>query len=90
MPAMLNRAIRVALAECKNSTEPSHIAAALRRDFNTTYGSGWHCVVGHSFGSKVVHISRTFAFFRIGYTKTAGDTQTEGQLHVLLFRAGSA
>ncbi|GMP52817.1 hypothetical protein CsSME_00018501 [Camellia sinensis var. sinensis] len=53
-------------------TEPTQIA-----EFDTTYGSGWQCIVGTDFGSFVTHCYGSIIYFCIG------------SLAILLFR-GSA
>ena len=44
------------------------------KDFDTTYGSAWHCIVGTSFGSYVTHSLGGFLYFSVD------------KVHILLFR----
>ncbi|KAK3198987.1 hypothetical protein Dsin_022402 [Dipteronia sinensis] len=34
---------------------PTHLARALKKQFDLLYGPAWHCVVGTGFGSFVTH-----------------------------------
>nr|KYP58875.1 Dynein light chain, cytoplasmic [Cajanus cajan] len=43
----------------------THIARALKKEFDTKYGLAWHCVIGKSFGSFVSHTSGGFIYFSI-------------------------
>ncbi|KAK1360733.1 Dynein light chain [Heracleum sosnowskyi] len=58
-------------------TEATAIARFIKKEFDTTYGPGWQCIVGTDFGSFVTHCYGSFIHFHIG------------NLAVLLFR-GSA
>ena len=44
------------------------------KDFDTTYGPAWHCIVGTSFGSYVTHSLGGFLYFSVD------------KVHILLFR----
>ncbi|XP_030929018.1 uncharacterized protein LOC126695013 [Quercus robur] len=44
---------------------PTHLARALKKEFDTLYGPAWHCVVGTSFGSFVTHSPGGFVYFSI-------------------------
>ncbi|KAH7512541.1 hypothetical protein FEM48_Zijuj12G0101400 [Ziziphus jujuba var. spinosa] len=44
---------------------PSHLARALKKEFDSLYGQAWHCVVGKSFGSFVTHSPGGFIYFSI-------------------------
>ncbi|KAL3635955.1 hypothetical protein CASFOL_020502 [Castilleja foliolosa] len=41
------------------------LALSLKKDFDSTYGPAWHCVVGTSFGSYVTHSLGGFVYFSI-------------------------
>ncbi|KAL8098523.1 uncharacterized protein LOC141683557 [Apium graveolens] len=58
-------------------TEATAIARFIKKEFDSTYGPGWQCIVGTDFGSFVTHCYGSFIHFHIG------------NLAVLLFR-GSA
>ncbi|KAB1216584.1 Dynein light chain, cytoplasmic [Morella rubra] len=44
---------------------PTHLARALKKEFDALYGLAWHCVVGTSFGSFVTHSPGGFVYFSI-------------------------
>lgn len=44
---------------------PTHLARALKKDFDDVYGPAWHCVVGKNFGSFVTHSPGGFLYFSI-------------------------
>ncbi|KAH9627324.1 hypothetical protein KSS87_011554 [Heliosperma pusillum] len=48
-----------------NSTRlnPSQLAFALKKEFDTRYGAAWHCIVGKSYGSYVTHSTGGFLYF---------------------------
>ncbi|KAK6934272.1 Dynein light chain, type 1/2 [Dillenia turbinata] len=48
-----------------NRPNPSHIARALKKEFDMAYGPAWHCIVGKSFGSYVTHSPGGFVYFSI-------------------------
>jgi len=54
----------------------SDMAEVIKKDMDARYHPQWHCIVGRSFGSWVVHEVKTFCFFFLGTTA------------VLLFKAG--
>ncbi|XP_061375291.1 uncharacterized protein LOC133317441 [Gastrolobium bilobum] len=41
------------------------VALALKKEFDSTYGPAWHCIVGTSFGSYVTHSHGGFLYFSI-------------------------
>ncbi|KAL2331439.1 hypothetical protein Fmac_019020 [Flemingia macrophylla] len=43
----------------------THIARALKKEFDLKYGLAWHCVIGKSFGSFVSHTGGGFIYFSI-------------------------
>ncbi|KAJ0101098.1 hypothetical protein Patl1_04623 [Pistacia atlantica] len=50
----------------KNSRpNPTHLARALKKEFDLAYGPAWHCVVGKSFGSFVTHSPGGFMYFSL-------------------------
>ncbi|XP_054812972.1 uncharacterized protein LOC129313688 [Prosopis cineraria] len=44
---------------------PTHLARALKKEFDSVYGPAWHCVIGRSFGSFVTHTAGGFVYFSI-------------------------
>ncbi|KQK01587.1 dynein light chain 1, cytoplasmic [Brachypodium distachyon] len=81
MPAALQRrAFRCARDELASMPhfprrlEPKRLALALKKEFDTAYGSAWHCIVGTSFGSYVTHARGGFLYFSVD------------KVHILLFR----
>ncbi|XP_050370433.1 uncharacterized protein LOC126788482 [Argentina anserina] len=59
----------------KPRPNPTHLARALKKEFDSLYGPAWHCVVGKSFGSFVTHSPGGFLYFSI-----------DDSLSVLLFK----
>ncbi|XP_062090610.1 uncharacterized protein LOC133796922 [Humulus lupulus] len=49
----------------KTRPNPTHLARALKKEFDSSYGPAWHCVVGASFGSFVTHSPGGFVYFSI-------------------------
>ncbi|CAA0841403.1 Dynein light chain type 1 family protein [Striga hermonthica] len=45
--------------------DSKRLALSLKKDFDSTYGPAWHCVVGTSFGSYVTHSIGGFLYFSI-------------------------
>ncbi|KAL6652611.1 hypothetical protein ACP70R_011536 [Stipagrostis hirtigluma subsp. patula] len=77
MPLPLQRrAVRIAVeaVAAMPRVENKRLALALKKDFDTTYGPAWHCIVGTSFGSYVTHSMGGFLYFSID------------KVHILLFR----
>ncbi|CAN4089597.1 unnamed protein product [Withania somnifera] len=54
--------------------DSKRLALALKKEFDSTYGPAWHCIVGTSFGSYVTHSIGGFLYFSID------------KVYVLLFR----
>ncbi|WCJ33591.1 Dynein light chain type 1 family protein [Euphorbia peplus] len=54
--------------------DSKRLALALKKDFDSTYGPAWHCIVGTSFGSYVTHSIGGFLYFSID------------KVYILLFR----
>ncbi|AET05388.2 dynein light chain type 1 family protein [Medicago truncatula] len=50
------------------------LALTLKKEFDSTYGPAWHCIVGTSFGSYVTHSVGGFLYFSID------------KVHILLFK----
>ncbi|OEL29179.1 hypothetical protein BAE44_0009800 [Dichanthelium oligosanthes] len=68
MPLPLQRrAVRIAVeaVAAMPRLESKRLALALKKDFDTTYGPAWHCIVGTSFGSYVTHSLGGFLYFSI-------------------------
>ncbi|XP_072951899.1 uncharacterized protein [Typha angustifolia] len=59
-------------------TDSTDIARFVKKEFDSSYGPGWQCIVGRDFGSFVTHHCGCFIYFSIG------------SLTVLLFRGGAA
>ncbi|KAI5677792.1 hypothetical protein M9H77_08742 [Catharanthus roseus] len=49
----------------KGKTDSKRLALALKKEFDSTYGPAWHCIVGTSFGSYVTHSLGGFLYFSI-------------------------
>ncbi|XP_059444631.1 dynein light chain 1, cytoplasmic-like [Corylus avellana] len=65
---MQDRALRYTrsfLDGIKSHPNPTHLARALKKEFDSLYGPAWHCVVGTSFGSFVTHSPGAFVYFSI-------------------------
>ncbi|KAI3976528.1 hypothetical protein MKX01_008386 [Papaver californicum] len=79
MPIPLqNQAFRCA-KDCLDSMpnkklDSKRLALALKKEFDSSYGPAWHCIVGTSFGSYVTHSLGGFIYFSIS------------KVYVLLFR----
>ncbi|CAI8605464.1 unnamed protein product [Vicia faba] len=58
--------------------DSKHLALALKKEFDSSYGPAWHCIVGTSFGSYVTHSVGGFLYFSID------------KVHVLLFKTAVA
>ncbi|MED6109834.1 hypothetical protein PIB30_037223 [Stylosanthes scabra] len=48
-----------------NKPSHTHLARQLKKEFDSTYGPAWHCVIGTSFGSYVSHTGGAFFYFSI-------------------------
>ncbi|KAH9320823.1 hypothetical protein KI387_015462, partial [Taxus chinensis] len=68
MPAVLQeRAFRCA-RQCLDSMDKlnsKRVAFILKKEFDTSYGHAWHCIVGTSFGSFVTHSLGGFLYFSV-------------------------
>uniref|UniRef100_A0A0D9W5V5 Dynein light chain n=1 Tax=Leersia perrieri TaxID=77586 RepID=A0A0D9W5V5_9ORYZ len=75
-PALQRRAIRVALeaTAAMRRIDNKRLALALKKEFDTTYGPAWHCIVGTSFGSYVTHSLGGFLYLSVD------------NVYILLFR----
>ncbi|KAM7264875.1 hypothetical protein ACFE04_002558 [Oxalis oulophora] len=49
----------------KIKIDNKRLALALKKEFDSTYGPAWHCIVGSSFGSYVTHSLGGFLYFSI-------------------------
>ncbi|XP_058772719.1 dynein light chain 1, cytoplasmic-like [Vicia villosa] len=79
MPVMLqNHAFRFALdlldSMPSKNLDSKRLALTLKKEFDSTYGPAWHCIVGTSFGSYVTHSVGGFLYFSID------------KVHILLFK----
>ncbi|KAM5566848.1 hypothetical protein ABKV19_015126 [Rosa sericea] len=66
--ALQNRAFRRArdhLDSMPGKLDSKRLALALKKDFDSSYGPAWHCIVGTSFGSYVTHSTGGFLYFSI-------------------------
>uniref|UniRef100_A0AAF5PW10 Dynein light chain n=2 Tax=Wuchereria bancrofti TaxID=6293 RepID=A0AAF5PW10_WUCBA len=43
------------------------IAKLLKETFDKTYGIGWQCIVGNSFGCYITHLPNSFLYFSVEY-----------------------
>ncbi|ONK61310.1 uncharacterized protein A4U43_C08F28390 [Asparagus officinalis] len=75
-PAMQRKAFRCAGEVMKGmrKVDGKKIALALKKEFDSSYGPAWHCIVGTSFGSYVTHSVGGFLYFSID------------KVYILLFR----
>lgn len=48
---------------CLFSSVERDVAAHIKKEFDSKYGTTWHCVVGKQFGSYVTHESKHFIYF---------------------------
>ncbi|KAK7251635.1 hypothetical protein RIF29_35001 [Crotalaria pallida] len=48
-----------------NKLDSKRLALALKKEFDSSYGPAWHCIVGTSFGSYVTHSLGGFLYFSI-------------------------
>ncbi|XP_040248427.1 uncharacterized protein [Aegilops tauschii subsp. strangulata] len=68
MPVVLQRrAIRLAYdaVSATPRADGKRLALALKKEFDTSYGPAWHCIVGTSFGSYVTHTLGGFLYFSV-------------------------
>ncbi|XP_042406388.1 uncharacterized protein LOC121996465 [Zingiber officinale] len=74
--ALQKRAFRCAheMLASMPKLESKRLAFALKKEFDSTYGPAWHCIVGTSFGSYVTHSLGGFLYFSID------------KVYILLFR----
>ncbi|CAA2969486.1 dynein light chain 1, cytoplasmic [Olea europaea var. sylvestris] len=68
MPSALqNHAFRFARdnldSMASGKLDSKRLALALKKEFDSTYGPAWHCIVGKSFGSYVTHSVGGFLYF---------------------------
>ncbi|KAM1857652.1 hypothetical protein ACFX13_007726 [Malus domestica] len=64
----------------KTRPNPTHLARALKKEFDSVYGPAWHCVVGTSFGSFVTHSAGGFVYFSVDDSLSVLLFKTEVQL----------
>lgn len=58
--------------------DSKRLALALKKEFDSSYGPAWHCIVGTSFGSYVTHSLGGFLYFSID------------KVYILLFKTAAA
>ena len=63
---MQQDAIDSALLAFQKQSCENDIAAYITKDFDKKYSPTWHCIVGRSFGSRVIHETNSFIFFYVG------------------------
>ncbi|KAE8710296.1 dynein light chain LC6, flagellar outer arm-like isoform X2 [Hibiscus syriacus] len=66
--ALQNKAFKCArdqLDYMPGKLDSKRLALALKKEFDSTYGHAWHCIVGTSFGSYVTHSLGGFLYFSI-------------------------
>ncbi|KAL4303754.1 hypothetical protein GQ457_10G027260 [Hibiscus cannabinus] len=66
--ALQNKAFKCArdqLDYMPGKLDSKRLALALKKEFDSTYGPAWHCIVGTSFGSYVTHSLGGFLYFSI-------------------------
>ncbi|GLJ48247.1 hypothetical protein SUGI_1018660 [Cryptomeria japonica] len=66
-PILQERAFRCA-RQCLDSMDKlnsKRVALILKKEFDTSYGHAWHCIVGTSFGSFVTHSLGGFLYFSV-------------------------
>ncbi|BBM98024.1 dynein light chain LC8-type [Marchantia polymorpha subsp. ruderalis] len=69
MPAKMQAHAMRCASEALDSfdvTDCKDIACYIKKDFDKSYGPGWQCVVGTSFGSYVTHSCGNFIHFCLG------------------------
>ncbi|KAF0928983.1 hypothetical protein E2562_011071 [Oryza meyeriana var. granulata] len=74
--AMQRRAVRLAYdaIAAMPRLDSKRLALALKKEFDTSYGPAWHCIVGTGFGSYVTHSVGGFLYFSVD------------KVYILLFR----
>ncbi|KAJ0981293.1 hypothetical protein J5N97_009548 [Dioscorea zingiberensis] len=75
-PALQRRAFRCAreVLASMPKLDSKRLALTLKKEFDTSYGPAWHCIVGTSFGSYVTHSLGGFLYFSVD------------KVYILLFR----
>ncbi|XP_068661213.1 uncharacterized protein [Aristolochia californica] len=65
--ALQSRAFRCARdsLDAMPKLDSKRLALALKKEFDSSYGPAWHCIVGTSFGSYVTHSWGGFLYFSI-------------------------
>ncbi|XP_021909951.1 dynein light chain 1, cytoplasmic [Carica papaya] len=66
--ALQNRAFKCAREQLDSMTgklDSKRLALALKKEFDSSCGPAWHCIVGTSFGSYVTHSLGGFLYFSI-------------------------
>ncbi|KAI4313745.1 hypothetical protein L6164_026700 [Bauhinia variegata] len=66
--ALQSRAFRCArdhLDSMPGKLDSKRLALDLKKEFDSSYGPAWHCIVGTSFGSYVTHSLGGFLYFSI-------------------------
>ncbi|MQL83261.1 hypothetical protein Taro_015742 [Colocasia esculenta] len=80
LEVMQQHALRLAgeALDAYDVTESTDIAHFIKKEFDSSYGPGWQCIVGTDFGSFVTHRCGCFIYFCIG------------SLAIVLFRGSAA
>ncbi|CAH8469142.1 unnamed protein product [Schistosoma turkestanicum] len=63
---MLQFAVDVAAEAMAKYTVEKDIASCIKKKFDETHGTTWHCIVGKDFGSFVTHEDGSFIYFYLG------------------------
>lgn len=67
-PEMVEDVLSVTQSALKTHKVEKDIAQFIKTEFDSKYGSTWHCIVGKDFGSFVTHQSNHFIYFYLeGY-----------------------
>ncbi|KAG0138085.1 dynein light chain type 1-domain-containing protein [Tuber indicum] len=64
---MSSIAIDVAKKAISSNNVEKDIAQYIKKEFDTKFGSTWHCIVGRNFGSFVTHETKNFIYFYVGH-----------------------
>ncbi|KAK8567524.1 hypothetical protein V6N12_006107 [Hibiscus sabdariffa] len=88
--ALQNKAFKCArdqLDYMPGKLDSKRLALALKKEFDSTYGPAWHCIVGTSFGSYVTHSLGVICKFHVYIVLSAGfGSMTRQSLVQEMFR----
>ncbi|XP_020547480.1 dynein light chain, cytoplasmic-like isoform X3 [Sesamum indicum] len=60
--------------------DSKRLALSLKKEFDSTYGPAWHCIVGTSFGSYVTHSLGGFLYFSIDKERRREESGARSQI----------